>query len=148
MVAAFLQLHPSRHPHSAAGGGHRFGSTSSRGGSRGGGGQDAAPLESNLGVLLVDFFRLFGRSLNNDQVRAPLVCVRKLKKGVVCWNSVLSSGGLQQSPLALNGVVVSLRLWGRELTLPACLPALVACACVSLHVHTVCVSRLRASVAP
>ncbi|GAB4823273.1 hypothetical protein N2152v2_010319 [Parachlorella kessleri] len=63
MVAAFLQLHPSRQPSSQ--GGQRF---SGAGGGSGGRQQAAAPLETNLGVLLVDFFRLYGRSLNNDQV--------------------------------------------------------------------------------
>ncbi|KAL0037432.1 hypothetical protein WJX79_008048 [Trebouxia sp. C0005] len=49
MVAAFLLLHPSRHP--------------SRPGSK-----RAGSLENSLGVLLVDFFRLMGRTLNTDEV--------------------------------------------------------------------------------
>lgn len=48
MVAAFLQTHPSR--------GRRRS------------GKEVAPLEDNLGVLLVDFFRLFGRSLAHTGV--------------------------------------------------------------------------------
>ncbi len=49
MVAAFLQGHPSRAPLSA----HS---------------RAAAPLEPSLGCLLLDFFRLSGRSLFADYV--------------------------------------------------------------------------------
>jgi len=49
MVAAFLLAHPSRTPLSA----HS---------------RASAPLEGSLGVLLLDFFRLYGRSLFADYV--------------------------------------------------------------------------------
>ncbi|KAL3157918.1 hypothetical protein ABBQ32_012323 [Trebouxia sp. C0010 RCD-2024] len=49
MVAAFLLVHPSRHPHRA-------------------GSQRAGVLEKSMGVLLVDFLRLFGRTLNSEDV--------------------------------------------------------------------------------
>lgn len=60
MVAAFLQLHPSRLQASA----QRYGS-----GGKSSRALAAKDLEGSLGVLLVDFFRLFGRSLNNQEVR-------------------------------------------------------------------------------
>ncbi|KAF6264754.1 hypothetical protein COO60DRAFT_19013 [Scenedesmus sp. NREL 46B-D3] len=63
MVAAFLQLHPSRRPAAAAAGG------GGRKRARSMGGADAAgALEANLGLLLVDFMRLFGRALNMSEV--------------------------------------------------------------------------------
>ena len=49
MVAAFLLLHPSR-------------------GSTGNHGKGRPQLEGNLGVLLLDFLRLYGRSLNVNEV--------------------------------------------------------------------------------
>lgn len=49
MVAAFLQTHPSR----VASSSHS---------------RSSGPLEGCLGVLLVDFFRLYGRSLHAEQV--------------------------------------------------------------------------------
>jgi hypothetical protein len=59
MVAAFLQMHPSRRPSAAAGSGGSGGSCS--GGRKRGrsiGGVDVAgSLEANLGLLLVDFMR-------------------------------------------------------------------------------------------
>ncbi len=72
IVAAYLRLHSSRRPkhtHTPRGGdGGR-----DRRGSRGGAGSHkqplAAPLEESLGVLLVDFFRLFGRVINMPEVR-------------------------------------------------------------------------------
>ncbi len=61
MVAAFLQTHPSRAPASA----HS---------------RSSAPLEASLGVLLLDFFRLYGRSLHVEHVgiscrRAPTLLI-------------------------------------------------------------------------
>ncbi|PRW59743.1 non-canonical poly(A) RNA polymerase PAPD5 [Chlorella sorokiniana] len=55
MVAAFLQLHPSR---VQAGSGYGYK------GKRGA----AEEIEGSLGVLLVDFLRLYGRALNNQEV--------------------------------------------------------------------------------
>ncbi len=55
MVAAFLLLHPSRGP---AG-------SQSKGQPR---------LEGNLGVLLLDFMRLYGRSLNINEVGVSCQC--------------------------------------------------------------------------
>ena len=49
MVAAFLLLHPSRR-------------------TTGNLGKERPPLEGNLGVLLLDFLRLYGRSLNVNEV--------------------------------------------------------------------------------
>ena len=150
MVAAFLQLHPSRQPPGGPGGGgggrregmdrcavdesalghidssaaglllipptpphlphlccraasaHRFGS----GGSRGKGGAGGQPaLESSLGVLLLDFFRLYGRALNNVEV-----CCggREGRRGVRQWN-----GG---APRSICGV----ELWGSGVCVWAC----------------------------
>ncbi|KAL6766406.1 TRF4 [Auxenochlorella protothecoides x Auxenochlorella symbiontica] len=53
LVAAFLQLHPSRQPS------RRFGKGPSK----------PEDLEQNLGILLIDFFRLYGRTLNTYDVR-------------------------------------------------------------------------------
>ena len=57
MVAAFLAAHPSQRPLSARS-------------------RAAGPLEGSLGVLLLDFFRLYGKALNTEVVgiscrRAP-----------------------------------------------------------------------------
>ncbi|KAL6766404.1 TRF4 [Auxenochlorella protothecoides x Auxenochlorella symbiontica] len=52
LVAAFLQLHPSRQPS------RRFGKGPSK----------PEDLEQNLGILLIDFFRLYGRTLNTYDV--------------------------------------------------------------------------------
>jgi non-canonical poly(A) RNA polymerase PAPD5/7 len=49
MVAAFLQSHPSQRPLSARS-------------------RMASALDSSLGVLLLDFFRLYGRALYAEQV--------------------------------------------------------------------------------
>lgn len=57
MVAAFLMLHPSR--------------------------QGGAPGESSLGVLLLDFFRLFGRVLNTQLVGISCRCCRSRSGGAV-----------------------------------------------------------------
>ena len=66
MVAAFLMLHPSRRPPPTA---QRFGGSGSRGGGeRGGGASAARELEGGRGVLLVDFLRLYGRALNQQEV--------------------------------------------------------------------------------
>ena len=59
MVLSFLLLHPSRRAHLGRRGG----------GGRGGAGVgEAAVLEGNLGVLLVDFLKLYGRELNMQEV--------------------------------------------------------------------------------
>lgn len=59
LVAAFLQLHPSRaQPPST----HRYGS------GRAAAAAPAGQLEGSLGVLLLDFLRLYGRALNNIEV--------------------------------------------------------------------------------
>lgn len=55
MVAAFLQTHPSR----AASSSHS---------------RSSAPLEGCLGVLLLDFFRLYGRSLHAEHVGVSCKC--------------------------------------------------------------------------
>lgn len=57
MVATFLQLHPSRQPPASV---HRYGSSKGQ--------VVARELEGCLGVLLVDFLRLYGRALNNVEV--------------------------------------------------------------------------------
>ena len=56
MVAAFLLLHPSRADAEV-------------------GADGAAQLEGNLGVLLLDFLRLFGRSLNVMDVGVSCRCL-------------------------------------------------------------------------
>jgi len=69
MVASFLQLHASRAPDAAAAVGLASPSRGRSGGSRGSrAAAHAAPLEANLGLLLVDFFRLYGRALNTSRV--------------------------------------------------------------------------------
>jgi non-canonical poly(A) RNA polymerase PAPD5/7 len=84
MVASFLQMHPSRHhglPNSTTnGGGINATNTPStkkkkKKNSNNTGSQSqeeqqpsTTPLESNLGILLVDFFRLYGRALNHITV--------------------------------------------------------------------------------
>ena len=80
MVAAFLQLHSSRRPAASAAtqqqgakGGGSAGKGRQQGqGPRGGGeqGVKASLLEPSLGVLLVDFFRFYGRVINTHDVRA------------------------------------------------------------------------------
>ncbi|KAI7844721.1 hypothetical protein COHA_001808 [Chlorella ohadii] len=62
MVAAFLQLHPSRAP---AGSGRSYGGSKGK--------LAAEELEGSLGVLLVDFFRLYGRALNNQEPERPFL---------------------------------------------------------------------------
>jgi non-canonical poly(A) RNA polymerase PAPD5/7 len=58
MVAAFLQTHPSRRAARGAGG------RAPKGGKRAAAAAAAAaPLEGNLGALLLDFLRLYGRAL-------------------------------------------------------------------------------------
>jgi non-canonical poly(A) RNA polymerase PAPD5/7 len=68
LVAGFLQLHPSRRPQAQ----QARQQAGQRGDRRRGTptGAVASPLEGNLGVLLLDFLRLFGRSLNTQQARA------------------------------------------------------------------------------
>ena len=58
MVAAFLQSHPSQRPLSARS-------------------RMAGALEGSLGVLLLDFFRLYGRALYAEHVGVS--CRRGLK---------------------------------------------------------------------
>ncbi|KAI3436347.1 hypothetical protein D9Q98_002400 [Chlorella vulgaris] len=59
MVASFIQLHPSRQQPATT---HRYGSGKDQ--------REESPgeLEGSLGVLLLDFLRLFGRALNNVEV--------------------------------------------------------------------------------
>lgn len=75
MVAAFLQLHTSRrkgtssHPQAAK----NPTASASKSGSKPGSSntkkeEQASLLEPSLGVLLVDFFRLFGRVINTNEV--------------------------------------------------------------------------------
>ena len=73
MVAAYLQAHPSQRP------------LSSRS-------RLTGPLEGSLGALLLDFFRLYGKSLHTEQVGVSCRC----------WTHapyhVLSFPGFQPSP--------------------------------------------------
>ena len=62
MVASFLQMHPSR----GYKGGSKSSSKSDRKGNKNN--QPRDTLESNLGVLLVDFLRLYGRALSHTSV--------------------------------------------------------------------------------
>ena len=59
MVAAFLLLHPSRLEPDVA---HEH-------------------AEANLGILLLDFFRLYGRSLNAAEVGVSCRCARLAAAG-------------------------------------------------------------------
>lgn len=67
MIVSFLQLHQSRRPDSTQ---QRSGSSSHKRRRSGGsnGSSQAQELDSNLGLLLVDFMRLYGRVLNLNQV--------------------------------------------------------------------------------
>jgi non-canonical poly(A) RNA polymerase PAPD5/7 len=71
MAVSALQLHASRRNGGGGGGGGAAGRGGQAGGGGGGGGgsnnNDAAP-DCNLGVLLIDFFRLYGRTLNVERV--------------------------------------------------------------------------------
>lgn len=62
MLIAFLQLHNSRRR--GAGGAGR---------GKGGAAATASALEPSLGVLLIDFFRLYGRVINTRQVGGGVV---------------------------------------------------------------------------
>ncbi len=70
MVAAFLLLHPSRADAN---------------------GDGAAQLEGNLGVLLLDFLRLYGRSLNVGDVGVSCRCFLGLILiHIICATSTVS----------------------------------------------------------
>ncbi len=88
MVAAFLQLHTSRKPKASAKGG--------------GGGKGASLLEPGLGVLLVDFFRLYGRVLNTQEVRLgrSLVHIARALSGdeLAFWHTGKGRGGAGSGP--------------------------------------------------
>lgn len=62
MVAAFLLLHPSRAETD----------------------DGASQLEGNLGVLLLDFLRLYGRSLNVNDVGVSCRCILQPPAATVC----------------------------------------------------------------
>jgi non-canonical poly(A) RNA polymerase PAPD5/7 len=70
MAASALQLHASRR--SGAGGGAAGAASGGRrpgsGGGKGASAPPPPPLDCNLGVLLIDFFRLYGRTLNVERV--------------------------------------------------------------------------------
>jgi non-canonical poly(A) RNA polymerase PAPD5/7 len=76
LVASFLQMHPSRLVNSGSGAGDDTITKKKRKKKRNKASVEeqqqnediAPPFESNLGILLVDFFRLYGRALNHTSV--------------------------------------------------------------------------------